>query len=59
MLAAVNRFNVVCFWNTLTGRLIHKKVLGEEAKIEDAYKYRSHDYQVRYQDPANQFNIGS
>ena len=54
MLAAVNRYNVVCFWNTLTGRLIHKKVLGEEAKIQDAYKYRSYTCQERYQDPANQ-----
>ena len=24
LLAAVNRFNVVSFWNTLTGQLIHK-----------------------------------
>ena len=29
LLAAVNRFNVVSFWNTLTGRLIHKAVLEE------------------------------
>ena len=29
LLAAVNRVNVVFFWNTLTGQLIHKKVLEE------------------------------
>ena len=29
VLAAVNRFNVVCFWNTLSGRLIDKQVLAE------------------------------
>ena len=29
LLAAVNRFNVVSFWNTLTGKLIHKKVLAK------------------------------
>ena len=27
MLAAVDRFNVVSFWNTLTGKLIYKKLL--------------------------------
>ena len=56
MLAAVNRFNVVSFWNTLTGKLIHKKVLEEHAQIPQAYNYRCHDYQARYQDPANQFD---
>ena len=29
LLAAVNRFNVVCFWNTLTGKLVGKQVLAE------------------------------
>ena len=29
IMAGVNRFNVVCFWDTLTGKLIHKQVLGE------------------------------
>lgn len=29
VLAAVNRFNVVCFWNTLSGKLIGKQVLEE------------------------------
>ena len=29
LLAAVDRFNVVSFWCTLTGKLIHKKVLEE------------------------------
>ena len=29
IVAAVNRFNVVSFWNALTGKLIHKKVLEE------------------------------
>ena len=27
LLAAVDRFNVVTFWNTLTGKLIYKKML--------------------------------
>ena len=27
MLAAVDRFNVASFWNTLTGKLIYKKLL--------------------------------
>ena len=58
LLAAVNRYNVVCFWNTVTGRLIHKKLLGERAKLPDAYKYRYHmpEYGLNYRDPAYQFN---
>ena len=31
ILAAVNRYNVVSFWDTLTGKLIHKKVLEGDA----------------------------
>ena len=34
--AAVDRFNVVTFWNSLTGKLMHKKVLEKDAQIEDA-----------------------
>ena len=44
MLAAVTRFNVVYFWNTLTGKLIHKKVLEEHAQIPHAYNYRCFGY---------------
>ena len=42
--------------STVKGRLIHKKVLEEHAQIPHAYKYRCHDYQARYQDPANQLD---
>ena len=59
LLAAVNRFNVASLWNTLTGQLINKKVLEECNQIKDAHKYRCHDYQARYQDPANQFEAHS
>ena len=31
--AAVDRFNVVTFWNTLTGELIYKKLLEGEERI--------------------------
>ena len=34
--AAVNRLNVVSFWDSLTGKLIYKKVLENGAQIEDA-----------------------
>ena len=51
--AAVDRFNIVSFWNTLSGKLIYKKVLEGRARIQDAYKYRHHDHQTRYQDPTN------
>ena len=34
--AAVDRYNVVSFWNSLTGKLIYKKVLEKHAQIEDA-----------------------
>ena len=40
LFAAVDRFNVVSFWNCLTGRLIYKKVLEGAAKIEKAHCYR-------------------
>ena len=49
--AAVNRFNVVSYWNTFTGKLIHKKVLESHAQIEDAPYFRAHDYPNRYQHP--------
>ena len=42
--AAVNRFNVVIFWDSLTGKLIYKKVLENHAQIEDATLFRAHDY---------------
>ena len=44
LLAAVNRFNVVSFWNTLTGRLVHKVRLEGKDRIADAHFLRSHDY---------------
>ena len=59
MLAAVNRFNVVSFWNTLTGKVIHKKVLEGHAQIEHAYRYRCHTYKECYTNLANQFNAFS
>lgn len=39
---AVNRFNVASFWNSLTGKLIYKKVL--EEGIEDAELFRANKY---------------
>ena len=30
IMAAVNRFNVASFWNTLTGELIYRKVIGDD-----------------------------
>ena len=57
LLAAVDRFNVVTFWNTLTGKLIYKKMLKGRAQIADAHKFRHHDNQQRYQDPSNQFDV--
>ena len=52
LMAAVNRFNVVSFWNTLTGELFHKKIISQEShQIADARKYRSHVYQKRYEEP--------
>ena len=56
LLAAVDRFNVVTFWNTLTGKLIYKKLLQGSAQIADAFKFRRHDTQMRYQDASNQFD---
>ena len=57
MLAAVDRYNVVTFWNTLTGKLIYKKMLKGSAQIADAHKFRHQDSQQRYQDPSNQFDV--
>ena len=31
--AAVDRFNIISFWNTLTGKLIYKKVLEGSSRI--------------------------
>ena len=58
ILAAVNRFNVVSFWNTFTGELIYKRIIGEgkEKPIRDAHKYVSHKLQGRFEDPSNQFD---
>ena len=57
-MAAVNRFNVVSFWNTFTGELIYKKILGtnKETTIKDANKYKSHKNQGRYEDQSKQFD---
>ena len=33
---AVNRFNVATFWNTLTGKIIYKKILEGPSRIEHA-----------------------
>ena len=57
VLAAVDRFNVVSFWSTLSGKLIHKQLLDQKSRIPDAYYYRSYSSQRRYQDPANQFDV--
>ena len=54
--AAVDRFNVVSFWNTFTGKLIHKKVLEGTKRIQNASSFRHHSYRERYEDPANLFN---
>ena len=56
MLAAVDRNNIVSFWNTLTGKLIYKKLLEGSAQIAEAHLFRHHDSQQRYQDPTNQFD---
>ena len=42
--AAVNRFNVVSFWHSLTGKLIYKKRLENDSQIENAELFRAHDY---------------
>ena len=60
IMAAVNRFNVVSFWNTLTGELFHKKIIRREKDmIIDARKYRCHGYQARYEEPGKQFDTVS
>ena len=50
---AVDRFNVVSFWNCLSGRLIYKKVLEGPARIEKAHCYRHFSYQARFSDLSN------
>ena len=54
--AAVDRFNVVSFWNTLTSKLIYKKMLEGDSRIQDAELFRSFDIQNRYEDPSNLFD---
>ena len=54
--AAVDRFNVVTFWNTLTSELIYKKLLEGNERIEDAQNYRCHTSQFRHDDPENLFD---
>ena len=54
--AAVDRFNLVSFWNTHTSKLIYKKVLEGTSRIQDAIFYRSHDRHDRYEDPSNLFD---
>ena len=54
--AAVDRFNIVSFWNTLTGKLIYKKILEGTSRIQDAILFRSFDRQNRYEDPSNLFD---
>ena len=54
--AAVDRFNVVTFWNTLTGLLIYKKLLEGDERIQDAQNYRCHTNQLRHDDPENLFD---
>ena len=47
--AAVSRYNVVTFWNTITGKQIYRAWLqGNDAICEDAYMYRAQDNQSRY-----------
>ena len=45
MFAAVNRFNVVSYWNTFTGKLIYRSRLEGKERIEDAHYYKSYSYQ--------------
>ena len=44
MLAAVDIFNVVSFWNTRTGKLIYKTILSDDKKIQDAEKFWNPNY---------------
>ena len=54
--AAVDRFNVVTFWNCLTGRVVFKKVLEGPARIEKAHCYRNYSTQALFEDLSNQFD---
>ena len=58
MLAAVDIFNVVSFWNTRTGKLIYKTILSDDKKIQDAEKFWNPNYaKVRSPtDPSEQFD---
>ena len=44
MFAAVDRFNVVSFWNTRTGKLIYKAILDQNNQIKDAIKFKKQIY---------------
>ena len=53
MLAAVDTFNVVSFWNTHSGKLIHKAILSPDDQIKDAIKYEIQiEANSRYSDPS-------
>ena len=56
LFAAADRYNVVTFWNCLTGRVIYKKVLEGKARIEKAHCYRNYSTQARFEDLTNQFD---
>ena len=42
--AAVDQFNVVTFWNSLTGKLIYKAKLDKKNQIKDATKCSRFEY---------------
>lgn len=51
----INRFQIACFYSTITGQLLHKQVLPENAQIEEGYIFeRQHDLQL-HDEPSNQF----
>ena len=45
---AVDRFNVMSYWNTLTGKLFYREKLEGENRIPEAYKYVCSKSQRRY-----------
>ena len=44
MLVGIDRFNVASFWNTMTGKLVYKTILNADSRIEDAIKYKRHEF---------------
>ena len=56
MFVAVDRFNVASFWNTLSGKLVFKTILDKNSRIENAFSYKKHDLQARYENPNKQFD---